>query len=114
MVLKPLPTLHFLNPVFQAKESHLSSNFFLINGEAKLNHAMDASAEDIGVIQAEAGGEQGGVEEQQDEFLHCLVTRVCLCAIPQLLQERMRNTKMRSCRPSNLLANAIVNLLTCL
>ena len=69
------------------KVSHLCYSVFLVNGEAKLDHTVDAGAEDVGVIQAEAGGEQGGVKEQQNELLDSLVTGVSLSTISQLLPE---------------------------
>lgn len=46
---------------------------------------MNTGAEDVGVVQAEARGQQGSVEEQQDEFLDCLVACVSLSTVPQLL-----------------------------
>lgn len=65
---------------------YLCGSVCLVDRKAELDHAVDAGAEDVGVVQAEARGEQGGVEEQQDELLDRLIACVCLCPVPQLLQ----------------------------
>ena len=58
----------------------------LVNRQAKLDHPVDAAAKDVGVLQAEARGEQRGVKEQQDQLLDRLVALVSLCPLPELLQ----------------------------
>mmetsp|Transcript_36274 Transcript_36274/g.82669 ORF Transcript_36274/g.82669 Transcript_36274/m.82669 type:complete len:537 (-) Transcript_36274:669-2279(-) len=45
----------------------------LVNAEAELDHAVEASSELVGVIESEAGGEEGGLEQEPDEVLDGLV-----------------------------------------
>ena len=47
---------------------------------------VDAAAKGVGLVQAEARGEQRGLEQQHDQVLHRLVALVCVSALAQLLQ----------------------------
>eukprot|EP00657_Telonema_sp_P-1_P009156 TRINITY_DN332_c0_g1_i3.p2 TRINITY_DN332_c0_g1~~TRINITY_DN332_c0_g1_i3.p2 ORF type:complete len:587 (+),score=293.64 TRINITY_DN332_c0_g1_i3:233-1993(+) len=55
--------------------------------KAKLDHAVDALGVGSGVLEVEAGGEEGGVEEQVDEVLDGLVALVGVDALAQLLDD---------------------------
>merc|ERR1719336_2788690 len=48
---------------------------------------MDPLGVDSGILQAEAGAEEGGLEEEQDEILHGLVVLVSLSSLPQVLHD---------------------------
>mmetsp|Transcript_12723 Transcript_12723/g.20591 ORF Transcript_12723/g.20591 Transcript_12723/m.20591 type:complete len:561 (-) Transcript_12723:637-2319(-) len=59
----------------------------LLDGQAELDHAMDAPAEGVGLLQREARGEQRRLEEQQHEVLHRLVRLVGVGTLAQLLHD---------------------------
>merc|ERR1712205_213448 len=48
----------------------------VLDGEAELDHAVDAAGEGGGLVEREARGEQRGLEEQVDEVLDRLVALV--------------------------------------
>merc|ERR1711912_62907 len=48
----------------------------VLDGEAELDHAVDAAGEGGGLVEGEARREEGGLEEQVDEVLDGLVTLV--------------------------------------
>ena len=48
----------------------------LVDAQAQLDHPVDAARELRGLVQVEAAGEQGGVEEEPDQVLHGLVRLV--------------------------------------
>ena len=60
-------------------------NFVLIDGEAELDHSVDARAEDVGVIQTEARRQQCGVEQQKNKLFDGFVALVGIRSLPQLL-----------------------------
>ena len=45
----------------------------LVDAQAQLDHPVDAARELRGLVQVEAAGEQGGVEEEPDQVLHGLI-----------------------------------------
>eukprot|EP00667_Euglena_gracilis_P033160 EG_transcript_53086 len=45
----------------------------VIDAQAQLDHPVDALRISRGVVQAEPRGQQGGVEQQPHQILHCLV-----------------------------------------
>ena len=51
------------------------------------HHAVDAPAERVRLVQAEARGEQRGLEEQQHKVLYGLVALVRLGALAQLAHD---------------------------
>eukprot|EP00959_Pyramimonas_sp_CCMP1952_P094284 1972302-Pyramimonas_sp.AAC.1 len=59
----------------------------LVDAEAELDHAVDAAAEGGGLVQGEAGGEEGGLEEQQHEVLDGLVRLVSLGTLAKLAHD---------------------------
>eukprot|EP01084_Bolivina_argentea_P299055 515473_1 len=59
----------------------------LTDVEAKLDHAVDALGVGGGVLELEAGGEQGGVEEQEDKVLDGLVGLVGVDLVLELLDD---------------------------
>jgi len=50
--------------------------FLFVDGQAELDHAVDAVGELGGFVETEAGGEQGGVEHEPDQVAHGLVAGV--------------------------------------
>merc|ERR1712178_312543 len=44
----------------------------VVNAESKLDHAVDPPSELGGLIEVEAGGQQGSIEKEPDQVLHCL------------------------------------------
>ena len=59
----------------------------VVDGQAQLDHAVDAPAERVRLVQAEARGEQRGLEEQQHKVLDRLVALVRLGALAQLAHD---------------------------
>ena len=53
----------------------------LVDGETELDHAVDAAAEGVGLVEGEARGEQRGLEEEEDEILDGLVALVRVRAL---------------------------------
>ena len=45
----------------------------LVDAQVQLDHPVDAARKLCGLVQVEATGEQGGVEEEPDQVLHGLV-----------------------------------------
>mmetsp|Transcript_2822 Transcript_2822/g.5959 ORF Transcript_2822/g.5959 Transcript_2822/m.5959 type:complete len:300 (+) Transcript_2822:299-1198(+) len=60
----------------RGKLLHIIRLIVLLDGEAKLDHAVDAASESRWLVQREARGEQRGLEEQVDEILDRLVALV--------------------------------------
>ena len=58
----------------------------LVDGEAELDHAVDARAKGVGLVQGEAAGQQRSLKQQQHQVLHRLVALVHVSALLQLLQ----------------------------
>lgn len=59
----------------------------LVDAEAQLDHAVDAGAEGVGLVQGEAGDEQRLLEQQQHQVLDGPVALVGVRALPDLLQQ---------------------------
>mmetsp|Transcript_98056 Transcript_98056/g.253588 ORF Transcript_98056/g.253588 Transcript_98056/m.253588 type:complete len:206 (-) Transcript_98056:1795-2412(-) len=56
----------------------------IVDAQAQLDHAVDAAGKLRRLVKVEAGGEQGGVEQQPDQVLHRLVRLVRRCLLLQL------------------------------
>merc|ERR1712127_874111 len=61
----------------------------LLDGEAELDHAVDAAGEGGGLVEREARGEQRGLEEQVHEVLDRLVALVGGALGLELLHDRV-------------------------
>merc|ERR1712017_71976 len=61
----------------------------LVDAKAELDHAVDAAGEGGWLVQGEAGGEEGGVEQQPDEVLHRLVVLVLISTGAQCVDDRV-------------------------
>merc|ERR1712072_1129805 len=59
----------------------------LVNAQAKLDHAVDAASKGGGLIEVEARGEQGGVEQEPDEILYGLVVLVLVGTSTQSIDD---------------------------
>ena len=57
----------------------------LVDAETQLDHPVDPLGVDSGVLQAEAGAEERGLEEKEHQVLHRLVVLVRLRPLPQVL-----------------------------
>lgn len=65
----------------------VSSGVVFINAQAELDHPVDPVGVCLRVLQTEAGGEQRGLIEQDDQVLHGLVVLVRLRLLPQGLDD---------------------------
>merc|ERR1712017_39494 len=61
----------------------------LVDAKAELDHAVDAAGEGGWLVQGEAGGEEGGVEQQPDEVLDSLVVLVLLGTGAESIHDRV-------------------------
>lgn len=66
--------------------THLKELGVLIDGQAQLDHAVNASAKGVGLVQAEAAHEQGLLVQQQHQVLDGAVALVGLRSLPDLLE----------------------------
>ena len=57
--------------------------------QAKFDHPVDAVGVGLGVVQGEARGEQGGLEQQDDQVLHSLVVLVDVGLLPEGFHDGM-------------------------
>merc|ERR1739845_226217 len=71
----------------------------VIDAEAKLDHPVDAAGKLSGLIQVEAGGEQGGVEEEPDQVLDRLVGLVCGRLLLQLGHDAVLGVNLHGLLP---------------
>merc|ERR1719271_1704137 len=68
----------------------LLSGIILIDAETELDHAVDAAGEGGRLVEGEAGGEEGGVEEEPDEVLDGLIVLVLLSTATQSVDDGVR------------------------
>merc|ERR1719271_621726 len=68
----------------------LLSGIILIDAETELDHAVDAASEGGGLVEGEAGGEEGGVEEEPDKVLDGLIVLVLLSTATQSVDDGVR------------------------
>merc|ERR1712159_868087 len=61
----------------------------VLNGQAKLDHAVDAAGKGGGLVEREARGEERRLEEQVDKVLDGLVTLVSSGLRLELLHDRV-------------------------
>ena len=64
---------------------------YLVQGEAELDHPVDAVAEGVGVVQREAAGQHRRLEQQQHQVLHRLVALVRVRPLLQLLSQQSKH-----------------------
>merc|ERR1711967_188770 len=67
----------------------LRGSIVVINAKTKLDHAVNAASEGGWLIQGEARGEEGSVEEEPDEILDRFVVFVFLCASAESVHDRV-------------------------
>merc|ERR1719313_1970815 len=68
----------------------------LVDGEAELDHAVDAPGEGVGLVQGEARGEERGLEEEEHQVLHGLVALVGLGALAELVHDGVVRVDLHS------------------
>mmetsp|Transcript_26698 Transcript_26698/g.74554 ORF Transcript_26698/g.74554 Transcript_26698/m.74554 type:complete len:584 (+) Transcript_26698:103-1854(+) len=61
----------------------------VIDAQAELDHAVDAPSKLCWLVEVEARGEQGGIEKEPDEVLHCFIGPVCTRLLLQLGHDGM-------------------------
>jgi len=80
----------------------------LVDGQAQLDHAVDAACELSGFLQVEAAGEQTGVEQQPDEVAHGLVTPVRVRALLEFLNDLVLGVQLHGLLALHLAAHLVV------
>ena len=63
---------------------HLLLDLVVFNAETELDHSVDSVGESSGLVQREAGSQQGGIEQEPDKILDGLVVLVGIALLLQL------------------------------
>ncbi|KAB8094652.1 hypothetical protein EE612_021892, partial [Oryza sativa] len=80
----------------------------VVDVEAELEHAVDPGGEGVWVVEAEAGGEQRRLEEEEDEVPDGLVVGVGVGALPELLHDPVLRVDLHRLLARHVRAHAAV------
>mmetsp|Transcript_17764 Transcript_17764/g.57462 ORF Transcript_17764/g.57462 Transcript_17764/m.57462 type:complete len:716 (-) Transcript_17764:251-2398(-) len=80
----------------------------LVDAEAELDHAVDAGAEGVGVVEREARGEHGGLEQQEHEILDGLVALVRVAALLELRHDGVVGVDLHGLLRGHVAAHGVV------
>merc|ERR1712154_379594 len=78
---------------FQRWHVHVVSGSILhitvvvIDAKAELDHPVDPLSMDLWVLEAEAGGQETGLEQKHHQILHRLIILVCFGTLAQVLND---------------------------